>query len=375
MEILTPGPTQVAENVRLARARACTNPDIDPDFCEFYHETCKELSELLHTDNESLILGGEGILGLEAAIATLTEPGDRVLVIDNGIFGKGNADFVKIYGGKPVLYSVDYRRPIDLEALRHFLENDHDFAYATLVHVDTPTGVVNDVISISNLLNEYGILVMCDAVASMFGEPLDISRGHLDVVCGGSQKALSAPPGLTMVTISPRAWEKMDRRRTPVASFYCNLETFRTYYENKWFPYTMPISDINGLRVALDNVRADPGIYERHARIAVATRMALTAAGIPLFLEDGFATTVTAIDVPASLSSPAILSYMKEQEGVMLSGSLAEYTDRLIRIGHMGENARPQKVVAAFVALQHAFEHFGYELRANLVDEFYTALN
>ena len=104
-KIMTPGPTQVAENVRLARSRECTNPDLDTDFVEFYKETCEEISRLLHTENETLILGGEGILGLEAACASMTEPGDRVLVLDNGIYGRGFADFVSMYGGKPELYS------------------------------------------------------------------------------------------------------------------------------------------------------------------------------------------------------------------------------------------------------------------------------
>ena len=104
-KIMTPGPTQVKENVRMARARECTNPDLDGEFLEFHKETCGQLSRLLHTSNETLILGGEGILGLEAACASLTEPGDRVLVLDNGIFGKGFADFVSIYGGKPELYT------------------------------------------------------------------------------------------------------------------------------------------------------------------------------------------------------------------------------------------------------------------------------
>ena len=93
--IMTPGPTQVRENVRLSRSLTCTNPDLDPEFYTFYKETCELISSLLRTRNRSLILGGEGILGLEAACATLTEPGDRVLVLDNGVFGKGFADFVK----------------------------------------------------------------------------------------------------------------------------------------------------------------------------------------------------------------------------------------------------------------------------------------
>ena len=121
-DIMTPGPTQVRENVRQARALACTNPDLDADFYDFYKETCEEISELLHTKNETLILDGEGILGLEAACATLTEKGDRVLVMDNGEYGKGFAGFVTMYGGEPVLYSTDYRNAFDVKALEEYLE-------------------------------------------------------------------------------------------------------------------------------------------------------------------------------------------------------------------------------------------------------------
>ena len=133
-KIMTAGPTQVRENVRLARSLECTNPDLDIEFFDFYKETCEMLSKVTNSDSKALILSGEGILGLEAACASLTEPGDRVLVIDNGIFGKGFVDFVKIYGGEPVLYTADYRNPIVLDDLEKFLKEDNNFKYATVVH-------------------------------------------------------------------------------------------------------------------------------------------------------------------------------------------------------------------------------------------------
>ena len=123
-KIMTPGPTQVAGNVRMARMKECTNPDLDTSFCEFYKETCELISELLGTKNETLILGGEGILGLEAACASLTEPGDKVLVIDNGLYGNGFKDFVTMYGGVPAMYTVDYKNTINIEDLETNLENN-----------------------------------------------------------------------------------------------------------------------------------------------------------------------------------------------------------------------------------------------------------
>ena len=144
-KIMTPGPTQVPETVRRARSFACTNPDLDEEFYDFYKETCELISSLLGTKNETLILDGEGILGLEASCASLTEPGDKVLVIDNGIYGKGFADFVSMYGGIPELYHADYENTLDVDALAEYLKDHHDYAYATVVHCDTPSGMLNDI--------------------------------------------------------------------------------------------------------------------------------------------------------------------------------------------------------------------------------------
>ena len=369
-KIMTAGPTQVKENVRMARSLECTNPDLDIEFFDFYKETCQMLSKVTNTDNEAFILSGEGILGLEAACASLTEPGDRVLVIDNGIFGKGFTDFINIYGGEPVLYTADYRNPIVLADLQEFLKEDHDFKYATVVHCDTPSGVLNDVEEISKLLDEYGIMTVTDTVAALFGEPLDLSNSKIDILCGGSQKALSVPPGLTMLWVSERAFEAMENRKTPIASFYANILTFKNYYENKWFPYTMPISDINGLRVGLENYFEDKAIHERHAKIAAATRNALTAGGIKLYLESGWANTVTVLEVPEGITDMQILQGMEKDYGIMISGCFDVLAGKVVRIGHMGENCRVEQMVPTLEALQGTLEKLGFEVKCNLAEVF-----
>ncbi len=374
-EIMTPGPTQVRENVRLARSLACTNPDLDPDFYTYYKETCELLSSLLHTQSRSLILGGEGILALEAACATLTEPGDRVLVLDNGVFGKGFADFVRIYGGEPVLYTADYRRALDPEALEAFLRSDHNFKYATLVHCDTPSGMLNDISVLCPLLNKYGILSVVDSVSAMFGEEIHADDCGAGIICGGSQKALSAPPGLAFVTISPDADALMHSRKTPVASFYANLLAFDCWYENQWFPYTMPVSDIHGLRAALENVRDDRDFVNRHARIARASRAAVTAAGLKLHQETGFSNTVTVFDVPEGVSAKEILDMVRQDSNIMLAGSFDVLEGQVIRLGHMGENARPEKMAAVFHALDRALAVLGVPLDAVMEDVFREQLD
>lgn len=373
-KIMTAGPTQVRENVRLARSLETTNPDLDAAFCEFYKETCDILNNLLHSSGTAYILGGEGILGLEAACASLTEPGDRVLVLDNGIFGKGFADFVKMYGGEAVVYTSDYRNPFDINELRAFLEKDSNFKYATVVHCDTPSGMLNDISDICPLLAEYNILSVVDSVAGMFGEYVNVDESKIDILCGGSQKALSAPPGLTMLWVSDKAMKAMESRTTPIAAFYANILTFRTYYEDKWFPYTMPISDIIGLRAAIDNVKEDTDILKRHAKIAEATRQTVLKAGLKLYLNSGYSNTVTVIEVPENVTDVQILSTMRDQHNIMISGCFDVLAGKVVRIGHMGENARTEEVATTLGALDKTLRSLGVEVKCDMQETFMSLL-
>ena len=357
-KIMTPGPTQVAENVRLARSLPCTNPDIDESFVEFYKETCELISRLLYTKNETFILSGEGILGLEAACASLTEKGDRVLVLDNGIYGKGFADFVTMYGGEAVIYTDDYKRPISVEKLEKYLESDHGFKYATVVHCDTPSGMLNDISRICPLLKKYGIMTVVDSVSAMFGEEVRADEFGIDILCGGSQKAVSAPPGLTFVTVSDDAKYAITQRKTPIASFYANLSVFFNYYEEKWFPYTMPISDIYGLRAAFDNIAADKDMLERHREVAEYTRKEVVRMGLKLHLEDGFSNTVTVVDVPDGIECGEILKRMRDEYNIMITGSFGYLAGKVLRIGHMGENATMENVKETLHALEEVLKTF-----------------
>ncbi|WP_026486554.1 pyridoxal-phosphate-dependent aminotransferase family protein [Caldanaerobius polysaccharolyticus] len=368
--IMTPGPTQVRENVRLARAMKTTNPDLDVQFYDFYRDTCEKLGQLLKTKNQVRILCGEGILGLEAACASLTEPGDRVLVIENGIFGEGFADFVRIYGGQVVFFRGDRRRQIDVGELERFLDSYGGFKYATVVHCDTPSGVLNDVSRICPMLKSRGIMTVVDSVSAIGGEELKVDEWSVDIALGGSQKCLSAPPGLTFLSISQDAYSAMQRRRTPIASFYCNLLLWKDYYEQKWFPYTPPVSDIVAFRQAVDNVLEDRDILKRHKVIAEAVRQAVREAGLDLYIKEGFSNTVTAIEVPEGVDEKALRQYMLDRFNVMIAGSFGYLAGKVLRIGHMGENARVDCVSYTLFALQKSLERFGFKCRCDMAEVF-----
>ena len=370
--VYTPGPTRVRENVRLEIAKETTNPDIDVEFCEFYKNTCKKMSSILNTEKDVYILSGEGILGLEAACASLTEPGDKVLVIDNGIFGRGFDDFVKMYGGEVVYFSGDYTKEIDIEELEKFLQKENDFKYATVVHCDTPTGVLNDLSKICPLLKRYNILTVVDSVAAMVGEEIRVDDWQIDIALGGSQKAISAPTGLTIVSISEDAKNSMKNRKMPIVGFYLNLTIWENYYENKWFPYTMPINEIIGLDRAIDNILEEKleNVLARHEKIASATRKAFTEYGLKLYLESGYSNTVTAVEIPENIGALNLTKHMLEKYNTLVSTSLCDYKDKLLRIGHMGENANLELIIYVLNIIDKSLKDLGFNGNGSLVELF-----
>ncbi|WP_141677932.1 pyridoxal-phosphate-dependent aminotransferase family protein [Orenia metallireducens] len=372
--IMTPGPTYVDEEVRKALSNPITNPDIDPDFYEYYQDTCIKLQNLLNTENQVLILSGEGILGLEAACASLIEPGDKVLCIDNGIFGNGFGDFAKMYGAEVRYFKTNYRKAIDPQELELFLEENHDFKAATLVHCETPSGITNPVDQICPLLKRYGIITVVDSVSAIGGERLETDEWGMDIVLGGSQKCLSAPPGLTFLSISQAAWKVILNRKTPIASFYCNLANWKDWYEKQWFPYTQPISDIYGLRVAVDRWLEEDNPIARHAKLANGVRESLVSGGLKLYPLEGFSNTVTTISIPKGVTYHDIYDKMLKEHNIMITGAFGFLQDKVIRIGHMGENCYEEKLYLTLKALDLTLRSLGVELKGELDRTFVSAI-
>lgn len=359
--IMTPGPTYVHEEVRNALSREITNPDIDLNFYEFYKETTDRFKELLKTKNDVLILSGEGILGLEAACASLIEPGDRVLCIDNGIFGNGFGDFAKMYGAEVIYFKSDYKKDIDVEELKSFLESDNNFKIATLIHCETPSGITNKVDKLCPMLKEHGIITVVDSVSAIGGESLETDNWKIDIILGGSQKCLSAPPGLTFLSISNDAWNIILNRKTPISGYYVNLAKWKTWYEDKWFPYTQPISDIYGLRVAVDRILKDDYIG-RHKKIASAVRKSLIESGLELYPIKGHSNTVTTVNIPDNITFDKIYNTMLEEHNIMIGGAFGYLKDKVFRIGHMGENCYEEKLYITLKALDSTLRKYKISL-------------
>jgi aspartate aminotransferase-like enzyme len=355
--LMTPGPTAVPEPVREAMSRELINPDVDPAFREIYDRVTERLATAYGIDPDAsgsdardvVVLGGEGILGLEAAVASLVEPGTEVLCLANGLYGEGFADFVASYGGDPTVVAAEHDEPLPLDALDEALAaDDADFDVATMVHCETPTGALNDVDAALDRIEaaDAEILTVVDAVSSLGGVSVPTER--IDVCLGASQKCFSAPPGLATAAVSDRAWAAMEAREPH--SLYANFLPFRDVSDG--FPYTHLTTEVVALDEAL-GLLLDEGldaVRERHA--AAATRCRERGAELGLETVPGperSSPTVTAFAVPGRAES--LQERLREEHDVLLATGLGDGASDVLRVGHMGHSARVDRVEETMDAL------------------------
>jgi aspartate aminotransferase-like enzyme len=349
--MMTPGPTTLPPEVREAIGRELVNPDVDPGFTADYRRLLGKLATVHGTDDDVVVLGGEGILGLEASVASLVAPGETVLCLANGLYGEGFADFVETHGGEPVVYSVEEGAAFDRSEVGALVE-EHDPVAATMVHCETPTGLLNDLDEVLGVLRDAGVLTVVDAVSSLGGAPVPTDR--IDVCLGASQKCFSSPPGLSTLTVSERAWEKVEA--TPQDSFYTSLEPWRGIDldtdEAVLLPYTHLSSNCYALEASIDLLLEEglESVHERHETVAERCRERGREIGLDPFPPAGRCSpTVTAFDVDGDAG--AICEAVRERHGVVLSTGLADHADDIVRVGHMGYNADRERVDVTMDAL------------------------
>jgi aspartate aminotransferase-like enzyme len=348
---MTAGPTEVPGRVREAMAHPIANPDVDPAFLDTYRSLSADLASVYGTDDDVTILGGEGVLGLEAAVAPAIEPGDRVLCVANGLYGEFFAEFVESYGGNPTVRSFPPSELIDPDAVGEAIDDarreDEDFAAATFVHCETPTGTTNDLDEALARCREAGVLTIVDAVSSLGGTPVPASE--IDLCIGASQKCFSAPPGLTTVAVSDAAWERIAESET--RGLYTDLGLWRDVAETGEFPYTHLASNCYGFAEAVSMV-LDEGldnVYSRHEEAARHCRELGAEIGLDTYPSEGLCSpTVTAFAVEDALS---VQKRLREEHDILVGTGLADMENDLIRIGHMGYSADVERVGTTMDAL------------------------
>ncbi|HVC83713.1 MAG TPA: alanine--glyoxylate aminotransferase family protein [Solirubrobacteraceae bacterium] len=354
---LTAGPTMASPRV-LAALGSPVIFDYDPVFLERFRDTERLLAEAYRTTNDVVLMQGEAVLGLEAAARGLVTPGMRCLNLVSGVYAAWFGDWLREYGAEVSELRVPYDEALDPAAVERALADDGPFELVSIVHSETPSGIENPLAAIGPLAHAHGALMLADVVSSLGGTALEIDEWKVDLAVAGPQKCLAGPPGMSLVTVSPRAWEAIEANpAAPRGSFLSLLD-----WKDKWidggrvaFPYTPSVSDVNGVHAALGEL-LDDGVdasVERHARAARATRAGVRGLGLELWpRSDAYAANcVTAVRAPAGVAVPELLSHVRERYGVMLSGGYGELKTEVVRLGHMGPASRslyPLVAVAAF---------------------------
>ena len=361
-QLRIPGPTPIPARVQ----RAMDVPMINhrgPEFKALLREVEEGLRWAFGTTHDMLIYPASGTGGMESAVANVVSPGDRVLAVTIGAFGDRFADLAEAFGAQVVRYALPWGEAADPEDLDAILAREEDIRTVLLTHNETSTGVVNPLQPLAAVVKQHGRLLLLDGVSSIGSIDLPVDGGGVDVAISASLKGWMVPPGLTMLSVSPAAWERQATARAP--HYYFDWTRARTLQAEGATFTTPAVSLMFGLREALTAMREEglPAIYRRHLRVAAAFRAAARALGLTLLAAPEVASpTVTAVHLPPALQGAAageLFRTWRERYRLVLGTGQGPLKDRIFRIGHLGA-VYEEDVLATVAALERGLMDHGH---------------
>jgi alanine-glyoxylate transaminase/serine-glyoxylate transaminase/serine-pyruvate transaminase len=376
--LLTPGPTQIHPRA-LAAMHWPMRGHMDPDVFAYNDEVVEWLRELYGSgaDSFAALLSGTGSLAMEAGFCNLLEPGERVLVISNGVFGERMVEMATRVGADPSVLRFPLGSPVDPAAVRETARRVRPKVIA-MVHGETSSGVLNSLPEVGEVAREVGALFAVDAVTTVGMLPFSMEEWGVDYAYTGSQKCLSAPPGLAPVAFSARAMEAIAARRSPVVSWYSDAIGMRNYWEpgtgGRKYHHTIPVqlhwATGEAIRAALDE-----GMINRARRAGELGASALEALasvgfGALVPLEHRLPTVLT-LTLPSAINDAEVRQRLRSEYRISVAGGLAEMSGRIWRLGLMGENARPEHYLRLMEALAEILREPG--LSGTFADTMATA--
>ncbi|MDD1659060.1 MAG: alanine--glyoxylate aminotransferase family protein [Methanomicrobiales archaeon] len=358
--LMIPGPVPVPEKVRMAMLRQAINHR-GTEFGSIYAECVRVLKGIFHTGNELFILSGSGTAAMEAAIGNFGRD-RRIVSLVNGKFGERMGKIGQRYGDVTAIQS-DWGAPLDLEGLECSLEEGAELV--TLVHNETSSGIKNPAAAIGRLTRKHDALFVMDGITSIGGDLVEVDAWGVDVAFVGSQKCLAAPPGLSAISVSKRAWEKLSEKRP----YYLDLAAYRKSAASSPMetPYTPAVPLFLALHEALAIVERE-GLENRigrHRRLADGVRAAVAAWGLPMFPRldplHEYSNTVTAVAIPDGVNEKVLRATVKGF-GIEIAGGQDHLKGRIFRIGHMGAVSAPE-ILATLSAVEFALGKAGWKVR------------
>ena len=373
--LMIPGPTELPVPVLQALNQPATI-QYDRSFDEGVLEpTARALADVFQTRHEVILMPGSGRTALEAGSLSVIEPGDRVLVVGAGQFGVLMREIMNRVGADWTEFPVEWGARLDLDRLAREAERLRPRAI-TLVHNETSTGSTYPAAEVGRLARAVGALFMLDTVSSIAGIDVRTDEWGVDLNMTGSQKCLAAPLGLAVVSVSPRAWEAMERRRKPAASYAYDLLRWKEWWipasrggtvpdgAPRRQPVSIPTHLTSAMQVAARLI-LEEGLanrFRRHEVAAAALRAGLAALGLEMFPDPTIvSSTVSCVKTPRDVEPAAVVARMREQYGVLIGTGLDRNRATTLRIGTMGLTASPHYVLPTLSALELALRDLGYK--------------
>lgn len=356
--LLGPGPSDVPQRILDALARP-TIGHLDPAFVGMMEELKDLLRYAFQTRNALTIpISGPGSAGMEACFDNLVEPGDTVIVCRNGVFGGRMRENVIRAGGTAVMVEDEFSQPVDPEKLEAALRAHPGAKAVAFVHAETSTGARSDAATLCRLAREHGAMSIVDTVTSLGGCEVDIDGWGADAVYSGSQKCLSAPPGLSPLTFSQRATEVVKARKTPVHSWFLDLGLVMAYWDGtggRSYHHTAPINMLYALHEALLTLREEglQAAWARHQASHERLRDGLGELGLNLLVEERHGLPqLNAVVVPEGVDEAGVRRRLLEEHGIEVGAGLGPLAGKIWRVGLMGASARPDAVDRLLAALR-----------------------
>jgi len=362
---LSAGPTTAYPRVLAAQARQITY-HYDPAFLDLFRRTERKVAEIFLTRNDVLLMQGEAVLGLEAAARGLVTPGMPVLNLVSGVFGKGMGYWLKDFGAELHELEVPYNDSVDPADVERYLDEHPEIELLTVVHSETPSGTLHDLAAIGPMAHARGVMTLVDCVSSLGGIEFRTDDWQVDIAVAAAQKCLGGPPGITLMTVSEAAWERIGSNPgAPRASYLSMLDWKEKWLEGGAFPFTPSVVDMHGIEASCDQLLEEglESSIARHDLAARACRAGVRAMGLDLWprSEEVTAACVTAIAVPDVLQDVQVRAHCRERYGVMISGG--QGAGNLVRIGHMGPTANTLYPVVGLAAVGRTFADLGISVQ------------
>ncbi|MEZ9719621.1 pyridoxal-phosphate-dependent aminotransferase family protein [Vibrio cyclitrophicus] len=360
--LMGPGPSDISPQVLQALSRP-TIGHLDPLFIAMMDELKQLLKYAFQTENEfTIAVSAPGSAGMETCFVNLIEPGEKVIVCRNGVFGERMRENVVRCGGEAILVDDEWGKPVSVEKVEKALAENPDAVAVAFVHAETSTGALSDAQVISAIARQFDALTIVDAVTSLGGVPLLVDEWQLDAVYSGSQKCLSCVPGLSPVTFSQRAVDKMKARQAPVQSWFLDQSLVLGYWSGEGkrsYHHTAPVNSLYALHeslVLLKNEGLD-NAWSRHYAMHQELKAGVEALGLKFVVdEESRLPQLNALYFPEGIDESKIRTQLLEEYNLEIGAGLGSLAGKAWRIGLMGYGARKENVALCLKALKDVLE-------------------